>query len=220
MTEIQLRQKILDTAFAWLGKNEADGSFREIIDLYNSHKPLPRGYAVKYTDEWCATFVSAVFIKAGLESIAPAECSCQKMIDLHKALGTWEERDDYIPTPGDIIMYDWADDGKGDNSGWADHVGIVYEVSDSAITVIEGNRKNAVGWRTVAADGKQIRGYCLPDYGSMATYAAPADYAAESCGKAVGLGIVKGNGKGNYRWEEPISRQDLCVVLDRLGLLG
>lgn len=220
MTEIQLRQKILDTAFAWLGKNEADGSFREIIDLYNSQRPLPRGYAVKYTDEWCAAFVSAVFIKAGLSSIAPAECSCQKMIDLHKALGTWEERDDYIPTPGDIIMYDWADDGKGDNTGWADHVGIVYEVSDSTITVIEGNRKNAVGWRTVAADGKQIRGYCLPDYGSAASFAAPADYAAESCGKAVGLGIVKGNGKGNYRWEEPISRQDLCVVLDRLGLLG
>ena len=220
MTEKQLRQKTLDTALAWLGKNEADGSHREIIDFYNTYSPLPRGYKVKYTDEWCATFVSAVFIKMGLTDIAPPECSCQKMIELHKALGTGEESDSYIPEPGDIIMYDWADSGDGDNSGWADHVGIVYSVSDREITVIEGNRKNAVGWRTVTVDGKQIRGYCLPAYESKATYEPPAAYAAESCGKAVGMGIIKGNGKGNYRWEEPISRQDLCVVLDRLGLLG
>ena len=40
-----------------------------IIDLYNSHKPLARGYPVKYTDAWCSTFASAVAIQAGLTSI-------------------------------------------------------------------------------------------------------------------------------------------------------
>ena len=30
---------IVNQARAWLGKNEAYGSFKEIIDVYNSHKP-------------------------------------------------------------------------------------------------------------------------------------------------------------------------------------
>lgn len=47
----------------------------------------------------------------------------------------------------------------------------------------------------------------------------PSDYAAIACGKAVAKGIFLGDGQGNYNWAEPISRQDLCVVLDRLGLL-
>lgn len=46
-----------------------------------------------------------------------------------------------------------------------------------------------------------------------------ANYATVACEKAVAKGIFKGDGEGNYRWEEPITRQDVCVVLDRLGLL-
>ena len=65
MTEQQLREKVVQTARSYLGYNEKNGSHREIIDLYNAHKPLARGYAVKYTDAWCATFVSAVAIKCG-----------------------------------------------------------------------------------------------------------------------------------------------------------
>ena len=55
MTEKELRQKVVDTAVSYLGCKEANGSHRKIIDLYNSHKPLARGYAVKYTDAWCST---------------------------------------------------------------------------------------------------------------------------------------------------------------------
>lgn len=47
----------------------------------------------------------------------------------------------------------------------------------------------------------------------------PADYAREACRKAIDKGIILGNGKGVYRWTEPITRQDMCVILDRLGLL-
>ena len=47
MTENQLRQKIVDTAVAWLGRKESDGSHKQIIDVYNAHKPLARGYKVK-----------------------------------------------------------------------------------------------------------------------------------------------------------------------------
>ena len=46
MTETELRSLLVKTAEDWLGRNEKDGSHREIIDLYNSHTPLARGYKV------------------------------------------------------------------------------------------------------------------------------------------------------------------------------
>ena len=174
MTEQQLRQKVINIAKAWLGCRESDGSHKPIIDLYNSHKPLARGYKVQYTDEWCATFVSAVAVKAGLTGIMPTECSCSRMIDLYKALGRWKEADDYTPQPGDVMMYDWNDKGTGDNTGAPDHVGIVVSVSGKTIRVIEGNKGEAVAYRTMSVNGKYIRGYCLPNYASKATAASTA----------------------------------------------
>ena len=148
MTENQLRQKVVKIAVSYLGCKEADGSHRKIIDLYNSHKPLARGYAVKYTDAWCSTFASAVAIAAGLTDIIPTECGCEKHIALFKKLGAWVENDAYVPKPGDYIFYDWQDGtnyATTDNTGAADHVGIVTEVNGSTVTVIEGNMSDAVG---------------------------------------------------------------------------
>lgn len=156
--------KVVEQAKAWIGCKESNGTHKPIIDLYNSHKPLARGYAVKYTDEWCATFVSAVAIKLGYTDIIPTECGCEKMIDLFKKIGCWDENDARIPRPGDIILYDWQDDGKGDNTGRSDHVGIVEKVSGNNITVIEGNYNCAVKRRTIAVNGKYIRGYGVPKY--------------------------------------------------------
>lgn len=71
MTEKELRQSYVNAAVSYLGCKESNGSHKKIIDLYNSHKPLARNYAVKYTDSWCATFVSAMAIKTGLTDIIP-----------------------------------------------------------------------------------------------------------------------------------------------------
>ena len=169
MTESEIRNKVVQTARAYLGSKEADGSHRKIIDGYNAHKPLARGYLVKYTDAWCATFVSFVGIVCGLTDIMPTECGCGAMIDLYKAKGRWQENDAYRPQPADIIMYDWDDNGVGDCTGYPEHVGIVKEVNGNTITVIEGNMNDAVGERTLQVNGRFIRGYCLPDYASKAS---------------------------------------------------
>lgn len=159
-------EKVVEQAKSWLGRNEANGTHKAIIDIYNAHKPLARGYKVKYTDSWCATFVSAVAIKLGLTDIIPTECGCQQQIELFKKLGAWDENDGRVPNPGDIIYYDWDDSGKGDNVGWSDHVGIVEKVSFNQITVIEGNYHNAVKRRILTVNAKNIRGYGVPKYGS------------------------------------------------------
>ena len=154
-------------ANTWLGKNERDGSHKEIIDIYNSFAPvLARNYRVKYTDSWCATFISALAIKLGYTDIIPLECSCFYMIEKAKKMGIWEENDAYIPTNGDIVMYDWQDKGNGDNTSAPDHVGLVVSVDINAKTfiVIEGNYSNAVKCRTLNFNDKYIRGYILPKY--------------------------------------------------------
>ena len=151
--------KLLNQAKSWMGCKESNGTHKKIIDVYNGHKPLARGYKVKYTDNWCATFVSACAIKCGATDIIPTECSCGQMIELMKKKGIWIEDDNITPKAGDIIMYDW--DKK---DGWPEHVGIVEKVSGSTITVIEGNKGNAVARRTISVGNASIRGYGRPKY--------------------------------------------------------
>ena len=156
--------KIVKQAQSWIGCKESDGSHKKIIDVYNAHKPLARGYKVKYTDSWCATFVSAVAIKCNATDIIFTECGCDKMIQLFKANGRWKESDSYKPSAGDIIFYDWDDDGKGDCTGFSEHVGIVEKVSGSTITVIEGNYSDCVKRRNIKVNARYIRGFGVPKY--------------------------------------------------------
>ena len=158
------REDIVKQAESWIGRKESDGSHKFIIDTYNGHKPLARGYKVKYTDAWCATFVSAVAIAQGATAIIPTECGCGQMIELFKSLGCWVETDSYVPSPGDVIFYDWDDNGSGENKGYPEHVGIVQKVSGSALYVIEGNYGDSVKVRRLAVNGKYIRGYGIPKY--------------------------------------------------------
>lgn len=196
MTEKELRQKVVDTAKAWHGRRESNGGHKEIIDLYNTLRPLPRLYPVKYTDEWCATYVSAVGVKLGLTDIMFPECGCPSMITLYKNAGRWVEDDAYVPAPGDLVQYDWQDNGKGDNKGTPDHIGIVCSVSGSTMQIIEGNISNSVDYRTLKVNARYIRGYCCPDYASKADTmepeapaapAAPVVYTVQASGDFEGL---------------------------------
>lgn len=188
-------KNVVSQAQAWLGKNENDGSHKEIIDIYNTQRPLPRGYKVKYTDEWCATFVSAVAVKLGYTDIIPTECSCPKMIELLKNIGAWVEDDAYVPNPGDILFYDWQDTGVGDNRGGSDHVGIVEKVSGNTITVIEGNYSQSVKRRSLAVNGKYIRGYGVPKYDTEAVVDKPTTTKTEVC--TVEVKVLRKGAKGD-----------------------
>ncbi len=196
---------ILDIARGWLGCKESDGSHRKIIDVYNSHKPLARGYKVKYTDSWCATFVSACAIKSGYTDIIPLECSCNKMIEKFQKMGRWTEDDAHVPHLGDVIFYDWQDNGVGDNKGSSEHVGIVEKVENGKITVIEGNKSDAVARRVLNVNGRYIRGFGCPAYETQtqATASKPQSNASTALGTYVitasSLIVRTGSGTGYRR---------------------
>lgn len=163
------RSKIVKQAQAWVGLRESDGSHKKIVDIYNTLQPLPRGYRLSYQDPWCAGTISALAVVCNATDIIPTECSCLRMIEQAKAMGIWVESDAYKPAPGDIMMYDWDDSGRGENTNNPDHVGIVEKVTGNTITVIEGNYSNAVKRRSVLVNGKYIRGYIVPKYQEVVT---------------------------------------------------
>lgn len=177
--EWELRNKVVSIAQSYLGYNEWDGSHEEIIDTYNSVKPLPRFYKCSYEDSWCAIFVSFIAIKAGVADILiPRECSCQHQIELFKKLDSWQEDENYLPKPGDIVYYNWDDSAYDfeftDNKLWADHTGIIIstgetnpDLEDDEILVIEGNKNDCVEYRTIYKNGRFIRGYGIPDYANF-----------------------------------------------------
>lgn len=171
---------ILNIARNWIGRKESNGTHKEIIDVYNNHKPLARGYRVKYTDSWCATFVSACAIKANYIDIIPLECSCNQMIKKFQSMGRWTEDDAHVPHLGDIIFYDWQDNGVGDNKGSSDHVGIVEKVENGKITVIEGNKSDAVARRVLNVNGRYIRGFGCPAYDNSTHVTTPTPSATPS----------------------------------------
>lgn len=172
------RNEIVKQAQAWVGLKESDGSHKKIIDIYNTIKPLPRGYKMTYTAAWCAATISALAVACKSTDIIPLECSCTRMIEKAKAMGIWVENDAYKPTAGDIMMYDWDDSGKGENTSGPDHVGIVEKISGSTITVIEGNYSNAVKRRTILVNGRYIRGYIVPKYEAEKAEAPKMEAAA------------------------------------------
>lgn len=166
--EASLRLQVVQTAESYLGFNESDGSHKQIIDRYNAHEPLAVGYVMQYEDSWCSAFVSTVAIECGLTEIIPTECGCERHIGLFQNIGSWEEADDIIPLPGDLIFYDWDMEEKGECTGWSDHVGIVVGTKWPFIKVIEGNYDDRVMYRYLLLDDVQIRGFAKPDYISIA----------------------------------------------------
>lgn len=165
-----LRQHVCDIMNSWVGSTRGDAKHREILSIYNNHKPLARGYAVQVNDAHCATTTSAAYIKAGIAAYTGTECGVQKYIEIAQSKGIWTENDAYVPKKGDACVYDWDDNGVGDNRGSGDHIGIVTEVNGtSSFVVTEGNMGGGkVGKRTMQVNGRYIRGFITPDFDAIA----------------------------------------------------
>ena len=169
MTENQLRQKVADIINAWVGATKGSAKHLEILEIYNSHKPLARGYKMQVKDAYCAATVSAAYIKAGIAEYTGTECGVEKFTVVAKGKGIWIENDAHTPKIGDACVYDWDDTGKGDCTGAGDHIGIVTQEGASSFVVTEGNMTGGkVGKRTMAINGQYIRGFICPDFATIA----------------------------------------------------
>ena len=191
-------QDVLNVMRSWLGFSEYNGKFKQIIDLYNSVLPLPRGYAVKYTDAWCDATVSAAAIKAGAQDIIGRECGCEQHIKIFKQKGIWIEDGTIRPEPGDVIVYNWGDSTQA-NDGYADHIGYVEYVSGNTITAIEGNKNEAVERRSLPVGWGYIRGYAKPKYDNSSSKPNPPQQPSKTITE-IAEDVIKGvYGNGDTR---------------------
>ena len=108
------------------------------------------------------------------------------------------ENDAYVPSHGDYIFYDWQDSGVGDNKGSSDHVGVVEKVEGALITVIEGNYSNAVKRRSLAVNGKYIRGFGVPKYDKEASVKPAASAVPSAPATKKNYVLKNGSAKVGY----------------------
>ena len=159
------RDRVLRAAANLVGVRSGSAAHHQLVKDYNSISPLPVGYAVKNSDDWCDVFVTTVFQREGLSHLIGRECGVERHIQIFKRLGIWNEDGASTPKSGDIITFNWDQDSQS-NNGFADHIGIVERVENGLIHTIEGN-SGVVGTvkRNVYRIGHgNIRGFATPRY--------------------------------------------------------
>ena len=158
------KNRVIRAASNLVGTSTGSAAHQRMVEDYNSVKPLPVGYAVKNTDDWCDIFVTVVFQREGLSHLVGRECGVERHIQIFKKLGIWNEDGTTTPQSGDIITFNW-DKNTQQNDGWADHIGIVERVENGWIHTIEGNSSNGVVRRNTYRVGHgNIRGFARPHY--------------------------------------------------------
>ena len=166
------RSEFVERAKSLIGVQEGSKEHKQLVSDYN--KACDKNRKADMSTPWCALTVGAIAEETGnvLDGSigVPVDCSCGTMIDKAKAAGIWVEADDYVPNKdgGDVIMYDWKDNGKGDDTSGHDHTGIIISVGSKNFKVVEGNKskavngKDGVGTRLVEINGQYIRGFIVP----------------------------------------------------------
>jgi hypothetical protein len=118
-------------------------------------------YEMPYAD-WCGMFASFCLDYAGVEGM-PYHYGVRPWIEQLSApeLDLYRSAAEYTPIPGDLVFFDWEQDGL------SDHVGIVYEITDATETesaklrTIEGNSSNCVQICTYDLDDGRLLGYSM-----------------------------------------------------------
>ena len=157
------RDRVLAAAAAMVGVKGGSAEHQRLVNDYNSVRPLPVGYAVKNTDDWCDIFTTVIFQREGLSDLIGRECGVERHIHIFQRLGIWNEDGNSTPSAGDIITFNWDKDTQ-QNDGWADHIGIVEKVENGIIHTIEGNSNNVVKRNTYRIGHGNIRGFATPRY--------------------------------------------------------
>lgn len=154
---------ILTVAASQLGYTESTRNYT--VDEGNTKGYTRYGawYGIPYGD-WCAMYVSFCLHYAGVNTI-PMNAHCPSWIYELQELGLYRNEEDYIPIPGDIVFFDWGDDGG------ADHVGLVAEVNGENLKTIEGNSLNSVRYVDYLLSDTRILGYGqLPEQEDKRSY--------------------------------------------------
>lgn len=116
-------------------------------------------YGFSSREEWCACFVSWCADQCGYieTGVIPKFSLCSAGMEWFESRGQFMDGS-YIPAAGDLVFFDWGNDGS------IDHVGIVESVVDGTVYTVEGNSGDKVARRSYPIGYEQIEGYGVPRY--------------------------------------------------------
>lgn len=211
--------KVLDTARGEVGVTESPPGSNRV--KYWEAMPSWNG------QPWCVVFLLWCFRKAG-DAMAffggAFTASCSTLLAWYKSQGQTVPVEDVHA--GDIVLLNFHG-GKD-----PEHCGLVDCVFESdridSVDTIEGNTSEAGSQSNGGMVCRktrypsQIVGVCRPEY-KEDEQVKPDDltdhWAKKSCRKAERKAIMKGYPDGTFRPDREVTRAELAVILDRLGLL-
>lgn len=117
-------------------------------------EPFWSWYGFKNREEWCALFVSWCEDQCGYlkSDAAPKFAIVSDGADWFVLRDQWRLMGD-TPEAGDLIFFDW------DQDGGRDHVGIVTAVVDDKVFTVEGNSSDLCRQKRYSLDDPVIYGY-------------------------------------------------------------
>lgn len=146
-TEIKSGSTLVDFALQFVGEDHS---------RFTSYNPSNGVADIWSGADWCAMFVSYCYNECGLipDSLPRPFAGCGEIYNLYKEgnskvkivgnIGVFAgvEKDNYIPSPGDIIFFNWGD------ARVASHTGIVVDCDGSTVYTVEGNTSDGdfYGW--------------------------------------------------------------------------
>lgn len=123
-------------------------------------EPFWRWYGFDERVDWCAIFVSWCGEQCGYldAEILPKFAVVSDGAEWFKAKRQWKSGR-YTPKSGDIVFFDWEEDGI------MDHVGIVEKCENRTVYTIEGNSGDVCRRLQYEVRSKKICGYGEVVYG-------------------------------------------------------
>ncbi len=117
-------------------------------------EPFWSWYGFKNREEWCALFISWCEDQCGYlkSDAAPKFAIVSDGADWFVLRDQWRLMGD-TPEAGDLIFFDW------DQDGGRDHVGIVTAVVDDKVFTVEGNSSDLCRQKRYYLDDPAIYGY-------------------------------------------------------------
>lgn len=145
---------LVKEAERYLGWSEPTGD-DFFINLYNDYT----GAGFPTNVAWCAIYVTVIARLKGVSTdVIPNFADCDVGVRWFKNKGRWEnsksQGGSYTPKRNDVVFY-----SSGHTQNDSTHVGYVVSVSGSTLKAIEGNKSDAVGYRSISLSDPYIIGY-------------------------------------------------------------
>lgn len=155
---------LVKEAERYLGWSEPTGD-DFFINLYNDYT----GAGFPTNVAWCAIYDTVIARLKGVSTdVIPNFADCDAGVRWFKNKGRWEnsksQGGSYTPKRNDVIFYSNKHTQKDST-----HVGYVVSVNGSTLKAIEGNKSDAVGYRSINLSDPYIIGY-----GRVADYLSDA----------------------------------------------